>query len=107
MRILSESFLANPWGLMGVIGAGIILLVVYFVNKHIGKKKHLFDERYHQQTNRMEARSWDVMIVIYIIAWCMVIIFEGISFSFFLITALYVFHNITAIIAKLYFLNKE
>lgn len=44
MKILNESFLANPWGLMGVIGAGIILLVVYFVNKHIGKKKHLFDK---------------------------------------------------------------
>ncbi len=97
----------NPWGLIGIIGAGIILLIVYFINRHIGKKKHLFDERYRQQTNRMKARSWDAMIVIYIIAWSIVIIFDGISFSFFLITALYVSHNITAIIANLYFFNKE
>jgi hypothetical protein len=107
MRILSESFLENPWGLIGVIGAGIILLLVYVINRHIGKKKHLFDERYRQQTNRMKARSWDAMIVIYLIAWCIVIIFDGISFSFFLLTALYVCHNLSAIIVNLYYLNKE
>lgn len=107
MKILSESFLENPWGLLGIILAGVILLVVYFINRHIGKKKHLFDERYYQQTHRMKAKSWDAMIVIYLIAWCIVVIFDGISFSFFLLTALYVLHNVTAIIANLYYLNKE
>lgn len=102
MKILSEAFLENPWGLLGVIGAGIVLLIVYIVNRQIGKKKHLFDERYQQQTNRWKARSWDAMIVIYLIAWCVVIIFDGISFSFFLLTALYVLHNLTGIIANIF-----
>lgn len=107
MKILSEAFLENPWGILGIIGAAVVLLIVYFINRYIGKKKHLFDERYQQQTNRMKARSWDAMIVIYLIAWCVVIIFDGISFSFFLLTALYVLHNMTAIVANLYYLNKE
>ncbi|WP_158591796.1 DUF3796 domain-containing protein [Oceanobacillus halophilus] len=104
---MSESLLNTLYGLSGVIGAGIVLLIVFFINWRIGKKKHLFDERYQQQTNRAKARSWDAMIVIYMIAWVIVIIFDGISFSFFLLTALLVLHNMTAAITNMYFLNKE
>lgn len=46
------------------------------------------------------------MIVIYF-AGFVVIIFEGISFSFFLLTALFVLHNLIAIITSFYFSTKE
>jgi len=99
---VSEDFLNNPYSLLGLIIGAVICLIVYFINRAIGKKKRLFDERYYQQTNRAKARSWDAMLVIYILAWVIVIIFDGISFSFYLITSLYVLQNITLIITNLY-----
>lgn len=103
---MSEDFLENPYGLLGLVGAIIICIIVFFINRNIGRKKRLFDERYYLKANRAKARSWDAMLVIYMIAWFVVIIFDGISFSFFLITALYVLHNVTLIITNLYF-SKE
>ncbi|WP_339228858.1 DUF3796 domain-containing protein [Oceanobacillus sp. FSL K6-2867] len=103
---MSEDFLANPSGILGLIAAVFVLIIVFFVNRHIGRKKHLFDERYQQTNNRAKARAWDTMIVIYLVAWFIVILFDGIGFSFFLLTALYVLHNVTAIITNFYFSAK-
>jgi magnesium-transporting ATPase (P-type) len=103
---VSESFLENPYGILGLVTAVAICIIVFFINRYIGRKNRLFDERYYLKTNRAKARSWDAMLVIYFIAWFVVIIFDGISFSFFLLTALYVLHNITLIITNIY-LAKE
>jgi len=103
---MSEEFLENPYGLLGLVGAIVICIIVFLINRNIGRKKRLFDERYYLKANRAKARSWDAMLVIYLIAWFVVIIFDGISFSFFLLTALYVLHNVTLIITNLYF-SKE
>lgn len=91
--IMNESYLENISGIWGLVLAVIIMAIVYLINRHVGKKKRLFDERYYVKANRAKARSWDTMLIIYLIAWFIVIIFDGISFSFFLITALYVSHN--------------
>lgn len=104
--MMSEEFLENPYGLLGLVGAIVICIIVFLINRNIGRKKRLFDERYYLKANRAKARSWDAMLVIYLIAWFVVIIFDGISFSFFLLTALYVLHNVTLIITNLYF-SKE
>lgn len=104
--MMSESFLENPYGLLGLVIGIVICVIVFFINRRIGRKKRLFDERYYLKANRAKARSWDAMLVIYLIAWFIVIIFDGISFSFYLLTALYVLHNTTLIIATLYF-SKE
>lgn len=106
MKIVSETFTENPYGILGLVAAVVICIVVFFINRYIGRKKRLFDERYYLKANRAKARSWDAMVVIYLIAWFVVIIFDGISFSFFLITALYILHNITLIITNIY-LSKE
>ncbi len=103
---MSKEFLENPYGLLGLVGAIVICIIVFLINRNIGRKKRLFDERYYLKANRAKARSWDAMLVIYLIAWFVVIIFDGISFSFFLLTALYVLHNLTLIITNLYF-SKE
>src|SRR5690625_3889545 len=103
MKIMSKEFLENPYGLLGLIGAIIICIIVFLINRNIGRKKRLFDERYYLKANRAKARSWDAMLVIYLIAWFIVIIFDGISFSFFLLSGLYVLHNTTLIITTVYF----
>jgi len=100
---VSEHFLENPYGLLGVVIAIVICAIVFFINRRIGRKKRLFDERYYLKANRAKARAWDAMLIIYLIAWFVVIIFDGISFSFFLLTALYVLHNVTLIITTHYF----
>lgn len=102
MMKMSEDFLKNPYGILGLVIAGLILIIVFFVNRSIGRKKRLFDERYRLKTNQAKAKSWDAMLVIYLMAWLVVIIFDGISFSFILITALYVLHNVTLLITTLY-----
>lgn len=104
--MMSESFLENPYGILGLVGAVVICIIVFFINRYIGRKKRLFDERYYLKANRAKARSWDAMLVIYFVAWFVVIIFDGISFSFFLLTGLYLLHNITLIITNIY-LSKE
>jgi len=101
--MMSKEFLENPYGLLGLIGAIIICIIVFLINRNIGRKKRLFDERYYLKANRAKARSWDAMLVIYLIAWFIVIIFDGISFSFFLLSGLYVLHNTTLIITTVYF----
>lgn len=103
---MSESFLENPYGIWGLVVAIIIMMIVYLINRYVGNKKRLFDERYYAKANRAKARSWDTMLIIYLIAWFVVIIFEGISFSFFLITALYILHNVSLIVTTA-IVNKE
>ncbi|WP_158589601.1 MULTISPECIES: DUF3796 domain-containing protein [Clostridia] len=105
--MLSEDYLENPAGIWGLIVAMIVSLIVFFINRYIGRKKRLFDERYQKVTNQAKARSWDTMIVIYYLAWFIVIMFDGISFSFFLLTVLFVCHNISFIITNFYFSTKE
>lgn len=95
-------------GLSGLASGIVIALLVFFINRHIGKKKHLFDERYWQKTYRAKAKSWDAMLVILIIAWAVVIIVEGApSFGFFLMTAIYVLHCLTLTITSAFYRNKE
>jgi len=104
--MMSENFIENPYGLLGLVIVIVAYVIIFFINRRIGRKKRLFDERYYLKANRAKARSWDAMLVIYMIAWFVVIIFDGISFSFYLLTTLYVLHNITLIITTTYF-SKE
>ncbi|WP_099157346.1 DUF3796 domain-containing protein [Virgibacillus ndiopensis] len=103
---MSENTIDILLSLSGLLVGGIIGLIVFYINRHIGKKKNRFDERYQQINNRAKARSWDSMLIILIIAWVVAIIYEGISFSFFLVTGIYVLHNVTLIITSVY-VNKQ
>ncbi|TFB19623.1 DUF2178 domain-containing protein [Filobacillus milosensis] len=91
--------------LIGLTGLGLgvlIALIVYLIQRRVGKKKRWFDERYYKLNNRAKASSWNIMLVILIIAWAVVIIVEGISFSFFLMTAIYLAHCISLAITGAY-----
>lgn len=104
---MSEQFLDNPIGLLGLLAGILIALIIYFINRRIALKRRTFDERYYALTNRSKARAWDAMLIILLIAWAIVIIFDGISFSFWLMTFLYVSHNVSLIVTTLYVSNKE
>jgi len=103
MRILIDTLI----GLIGLLGGATIALVANLIQRRIGKKKNLFDERYHKIDNKAKARSWDVTLIVLIIAWGLIIIFEGISYSFFILTGVYVLHCISYAISSAIFSNKE
>ncbi|MEN2767731.1 DUF3796 domain-containing protein [Ornithinibacillus xuwenensis] len=92
--MLSEEFLETPWVVLILIGNYLLMLTIFFVQRYVGKKNHRYDERYYQVNNRAKSRTWDIMLVVMLIAWPIVIMFDGISFSFFLLTALYMLHCI-------------
>ncbi|MET0787359.1 MAG: DUF3796 domain-containing protein [Paenisporosarcina sp.] len=70
-----------------------IWIVFHFVRKS-GKKKRLFDERYHQVQNKARSLAWVISTFCIVAAWMASLIVEGPGFSFFLLTFVYVAHMI-------------
>ena len=85
-------------GLLGFLIGLISILIVFFFYKKIGKKKRLFDERYHQVQRKARSTAWIISTYSIVIAWIVAIIVEGPGFSFFLITFIYVAHMIAYLI---------
>jgi|SRR5690606_9205282 uncharacterized membrane protein len=90
--MFSEEFLEAPWVVLILIANYLFMLTIFFVQRRVGKKNHRYDERYYQVNNRAKGRTWDIMLVVMLIAWPIVIIFDGISFTFFFLTILYMLH---------------
>lgn len=107
MRILSEAFLDNPYVILVLLGDFVLMIGLFFFQRRIGNKRNRYDERYNKMTNRSKARSWDAMLIVLTAAWPVVIIFDGISFSFWLLTVLYVLHSVTWLITSFYVSNQE
>lgn len=84
-----------------------MLIVVHIVTNRMGKKKHMFDERQKYISTTAKAMSWNITTVVILIAWAVVIIFEGISLSFFIMTGIYVVHCITLIFTSTYVANRN
>ncbi|WP_075619911.1 DUF3796 domain-containing protein [Paenisporosarcina indica] len=94
---MSESF-DYLSGLSGfLVGFFTIAIVFYFVKKN-GKKKRLFDERYHQIHNKARSIAWGISTLCIAGAWITAMIIEGAGFSFFLLTFVYVAHMIAYVI---------
>lgn len=81
------------------MGLGITLLVGYFVWKK-GKKNRRYDERYKRVQEQAKSLAWGVTMLVIVIAWAIIIIFDGIGLAFFLFTAVYVIAMITYLIAS-------
>lgn len=92
----------NPSVIWMMAGLYVFLLGLFYFQRRLGKKKYLFDERYRQETNQAKARAWDVSLVIMLLAWPVVIIFDGIGFSFFLLTGIFVLHNTSLMVTSFY-----
>ncbi|MFD1849991.1 DUF3796 domain-containing protein [Oceanobacillus bengalensis] len=94
-------------GLSGLFGGAAVAFLAYYIQARIGKKKHLFDERYKSINNKAKAMSWNATLVILILAWAIIIIFEGPSLSFFVIMAVYVLHCVIYGIMSAIYSNQE
>ncbi|MCY7817752.1 DUF2178 domain-containing protein [Bacillus haynesii] len=107
MRILTET-VANTLIALAGLGIGVLgIVIVYSVNRRIGKKERLFDERQQKISYQAKALSWNITMAAILIAWALVIIFQGISFSFFLLTALYILQCLSMLITTVYLAQKN
>ena len=90
------------------LGIGVLgIAIVYKVNRRIGKKERLFDERQRKISDQAKAFSWNITMAAILMAWALVIIFQGISFSFFLITGLYILQCLSMLITTVYLAQKN
>lgn len=105
--MFSQEFLEAPWVVFILIGNYLFMLAIFVMQRRIGKKQNRYDERYYQVNNRAKGRTWDIMLVIMLIAWPIVIIFDGISFAFFLLTVLYMLHCLIMGISTAYYNAKD
>ena len=100
---MREDFNLMPF-MLG-LSAGIVfaLIVLYFVVKK-GKKERRFDERYQRIQEQSKSLAWGITVLAILIAWTIVIIFEGPGLAYFLFTAVYVIamvsYGITAAIME-------
>ncbi|MCD2525262.1 DUF2178 domain-containing protein [Bacillus licheniformis] len=107
MKILTETMTNILIALAG-LGIGVLgIAIVYKVNRRIGKKERLFDERQQKISYQAKALSWNITMAAILIAWALVIIFQGISFSFFLITGLYILQCLSMLITTVYLAQKN
>lgn len=89
-------------GLSGLVTGVLVASIVMYINYRIGKKQRRFDERYEQIHNKARSISWGVTVIAIIIGWGAVIVVEGASFAFFIITGIYVIGMISYIIGAAY-----
>lgn len=87
----------------GIIVAGIIF---YFVWRK-GKKERRYDERYKRIRERAKSFAFGITMLVIIIAWAIVMIFEGATLAFFLITGIYVIAMVSYIIGCTIFEKKS
>lgn len=84
----------SPHFLLGLVAGSVpTLIVAYFVWNIVvkkGKKERRFDERYKRIQEQAKSLSWNVTVLAILIAWSIIIVFEGPGLSFFLFTALYI-----------------
>ena len=85
-------------GILGFAIAFLTIGVVFYFFRRNGKKKRIFDERYHQVQNKARSVAWVISTFCIVLAWMAALIVEGPGFSFFLITFVYVAHMIAYLI---------
>ncbi|TQR19057.1 DUF3796 domain-containing protein [Psychrobacillus vulpis] len=90
--------------LVGLPLAIVVMVIVFLIMRRIGKKRRWFDERYIRIHEKARSLSWLVTTITILIVWMIIIVMEGPSFAFFLLTGIWVVHmssyGIGAIIAN-------
>ncbi|AXI08696.1 DUF2178 domain-containing protein [Oceanobacillus zhaokaii] len=104
---MSESFLENPYLILLFPGLYLMYIIMFLVIRRIGKRKHLFDERYKQENSNAKARGYETTTIILLLAWPIIIMFDGIGFSFFLLSIIFVLHNLSYLFASIYYSTRE
>jgi hypothetical protein len=86
----------NIWAfLIGLPFALVIASIGMLINRRIGKRKHLFDERYTRIHKHARSISWGVTTAAILIAWSIIIIVEGPGLAFFILSGIWVTHMLS------------
>lgn len=93
-------------GLSGLLLGSLIATVVLYINYRIGKKQRRFDERYEQIHNKGRSIAWVATVFAILVGWGVVIVMEGASLAFFIITFIYIVSMISYIIGAAYASNR-
>ncbi|MFJ8066822.1 DUF3796 domain-containing protein [Psychrobacillus sp. NPDC096426] len=81
--------------LLGLPLAIVIIAIVFFTMRRIGKKRRWFDERYYKIHEKARSLSWTVTTITILIVWMIIIFMEGPRLAFFMMTAIWVIHMIS------------
>ncbi|CAI6080717.1 hypothetical protein PAECIP112173_02979 [Paenibacillus sp. JJ-100] len=100
---MSPELVNRLTGIGGIVGGLLLALAIMFLAKGIASKQHSMDERYLYCLTKAKAFSWKATTISLALAWIIAIAVDGISLSFFIITALFVLHNVSYLAANLYY----
>jgi hypothetical protein len=107
MKTLSETLVNGLIGVSGLLAGIVSMLVISYIARRIGDKKRLYDERQQHVSTKSRAAAWNITLFLIMIAWGIVILVDGISFTFFLFTGLHVANCIGLIITSIYYANRN
>jgi hypothetical protein len=107
MKTLSNQLVNALYGLGGLLFGVAVHIVLQIVSRRKRKKEHWFDERYQHITSHAKAVAWNSTSIAIVVAWALIIVFEGISLPFFLMTGVYVLHNMSYLCSSVYYSNRN
>ncbi|GIO25671.1 hypothetical protein [Ornithinibacillus bavariensis] len=105
--MFSDEFMKNPWILLIFAWLFVALIIGYMYQRRIIKKTYADDERSKYIFNQAKSRSWNFMLIVMLIAMPVVVMFDGVSFSYFFLMAILFLHGITMGVTALYYHFKE
>ncbi|MFC4411551.1 DUF3796 domain-containing protein [Chungangia koreensis] len=89
-------------GLSGLVTGVLVASLVMYINYRIGKKQRRYDERYEQIHNWGKAIAWSVTVLALVIGWGVIIVVEGASLAFFILSGIYVISMVAYAIGAAY-----
>lgn len=90
------------WVFLAGLPLGLIIVsIVMFIFFKRGKRDRIFDERYKRIHQHARSISWVVTTAAILIAWMIVILIEGPSLAFFILTGIWVTHMMSYLIGAL------
>ncbi|MCQ4087134.1 hypothetical protein [Saccharibacillus sp. JS10] len=92
----------NLGGLIGLFGGLILGLLGWAFGRHMQRKNRGVDERADIITTRAKSFGWNILIPAILLAWILILLFEGIGLSFFVMMALFVISQIAYICSVIY-----
>lgn len=100
---MSPELVNRLTGVGGIVVGLLLAVVIMFFTRGISRRQHGLDERYLYCLTKAKAFSWNATTVSLAMAWIIVVTLDGISLSFFIVTALFVIHCLSSLAANLYY----
>ncbi|RFA35218.1 hypothetical protein CAI16_08900 [Virgibacillus dokdonensis] len=105
--MLSDIYLGKPiviW--IFLVGNLLLLPIVYFITRTIGKKKRLFDERHKEIMNQAKAKSWNITFFVLFFAYIVMMLFDYYYLHLIVMSIVFQLHCGSFMVASVYFRSK-